>query len=183
MSGMSKPKVISLTGRRAPPACRSMSGWRRGEDIELLLIDADKRKGPGGAEEAVERGGSGVPLPAGRGGCGGGGHGGQSPIPGSSTPPPPTGRRRAGYYGFPELSKLQRALICESRRVVPTPAATPRGLSPSVYPSGGHGGAAPGLSPDLLLPHRLLRRRQEDDRPIRGCGQRGGACSAPAFMA
>ncbi len=128
---MSKP-VIYIDGKEGTTGLQIYERLGRREDIELLVIDEEKRKDPaerkrllnaadlaflclpdGAAVEAVSM----VDNPRTR-------------IIDAST----AHRTAKGWnYGFPELSKLHRALICESRRVS-NPGCHATGFISSVYP-------------------------------------------------
>ncbi len=100
-----------------------------------------------------------------------------TPRPGSSTPPPPTGRRRAGSMAFRAAARPPGA-IRPPESGWPTPAATPRASSP-LSPPWWQAGLLPRMrGPVLPLPHRLLWRREEDDRPVRG-GQKAPGAGQP----
>ena len=162
---MSKPKVY-IDGQEGTTGLQIHQRLAGREDIELLLIDPDKRKDlterkklinaadlvflclPDAA--AVEA----VGLI----------ENSHTRVIDAST----AHRTAPGWvYGFPEL--LQGAGADHWDSAVCGQSRLPRHrLSGRRRPPGGPGSAAQGLPPDLLLPHRLLRRREEDDRPVRG---------------
>ena len=147
---MSKPKVY-IDGKEGTTGLQIYERLGGREDIELLLIDEDKRKDTEERKKflnaadlvflclpdaaAVEA----VSLI----------ENGNTKVIDAST----AHRTAPGWaYGFAELSKLHR---------VPRHRVHQHCLSP-----GGHGHPARRHASQLLLPHRLFRRREEDDCPV-----------------
>ena len=76
-------------------------------------------------------------------------------------------------YGFPELAG-QREKIRASKRIA-NPGCHASGFVALAAPPERRGGPPGGRAADRHLPHRLFRRREEDDRGVRG----GGTGSPP----
>lgn len=157
---MSKPKVY-IDGKEGTTGLQIYERLGGREDIELLLIDEDKRKDTeerkkflnaadlvflclpdAAAVEAVSL----IENPKTR-------------IIDAST----AHRTAEGWvYGFAELLPGQRQRIKFSSRVA-NPGCHATGFLILRWPPDRAGGAAQGLPLILLLPHRLLWRRKEDD--------------------
>ena len=150
---MNKPKVY-IDGKEGTTGLQIYERLGGREDIELLLIDEDKRKDreerrkflnaadlvflclpDAAAVEAVEL----IDNPNTR-------------VIDAST----AHRTNPDWdYGFPELSAAHRTAIQNSKRVA-NPGCHATGFISVVYPLIAMG----------LLAHWIFRRRQEDDRPI-----------------
>lgn len=77
-------------------------------------------------------------------------------------------------YGFAELSKAHREAIKNSKRVA-NPGCHASGFISSVYPLVANGIIAEDTALTLCFTDRLLRRRQEDDRGVSGREPRSAA--------
>ena len=147
-------------------------------DIELLLIDEVKRKRPDERKKFLRRKRPGVFVPAGRRCPGGSKHGGESGDHIISTPAHRTAQRLD--LRLSGLSQLHRALICRKQAGPATQLSRHR-LHLSIYCPCRPWGCSQGDTPDLLLPHRLLRRRQKMIAEYEG--EKGGAVQPPDLWA
>ena len=68
-------------------------------------------------------------------------------------------------YGFPELSESQKEAIVSAKKVA-VPGCHASGVISILYPPRPRRHSSHQLPPPLLFPHRLQRRRQEDDRSV-----------------
>ena len=66
--------VIFIDGREGTTGLQIYDRLTPRQDIELLLIDEEKRKDPAERKKLPQRRRPGLPVPARRGGPGGGGH-------------------------------------------------------------------------------------------------------------
>ena len=155
--------IVYIDGKDGTTGLQIYDRLSARDDIDLLLIDEEKRKDPAArkacinqadivflclpdaaAREAVAM----VENPATR-------------VIDAST----AHRTAPGWvYGFPELKAGQRQAIAKAKWVA-NPGCHATGFISVVYPLVAAGPVRP-RGPYLLFPHRLLRRRKKDDRPV-----------------